>query len=192
MTEENKQKKKGVNGKRKGSGNERDIANLLSKKLDPLKFRKTESSGGIVGGKNFELMAQKFSKDSLRLFIGDVVPLNESECGHKFRFVIEAKAYKESDKVHHLLDPSSTIYRWMDEARADAIKLELEPMLIFKWNNTPRMVCVENTVQIPSGVSVIRLLNNIQLAVLEDLLEHKSFWINISNQEVSSTQSLPQ
>lgn len=179
--------KRKTNSKKKGSSNERDIANLLSKKLDPLKFRKTESSGGIVGGKNFELMAQKFSKDSLRLFIGDVVPLNESECGQKFRFVIEAKAYKDSDKVHHLLDNTSTIYRWMDEARADAIKLELEPMLIFKWNNTPRMVCIENTVQLPSNVPTIKLLNNIQLVVLEDLLEHKLFWINISNQEVSST-----
>ena len=188
MSEENK-KKKGVNGKRKGSGNERDIANLLSKKLDPLKFRKTESSGGIVGGKNFELMAQKFSKESLRLFIGDVVPLNESECGHKFRFVIEAKAYKESDKVHHLLDPTSTIYRWMDEARADATKLELEPMLIFKWNNTPRMVCVEDTVQLPAGIPVLKLLNNMQLTILEDLLEHKLFWINTSNQEGSPLQS---
>lgn len=178
-----KPKKKGVNGKRKGSSNERDIANLLSKHLDPLKFRKSESSGAIVGGKNFEIMAQRFSRNSLRLFIGDVVPLNEMECEQQFRFVIEAKAYKESDKVHHLLDGTSTIYRWMDEARNDAKKLELEPMLIFKWNNTPRMACIEDTIQLPSNVPVITLLNNIQLVVLEDLLKHKLFWINIQNSE---------
>lgn len=184
MTEE-KKKKKGVNGKKKGSGNEREIANLLSERLHPLKFRKSESSGAIVGGKNFELYASKFSKEALRLFIGDVVPLNEAECNMKFRFVIEAKAYKDSDKVHHLLDKTSTIYKWMDEARADAAKLSLEPMLIFKWNNTPRMVCVEKHVIFPSYVNYVSLIDGSKLAVLDDIKDLNFWIINTSENQVS-------
>jgi hypothetical protein len=174
MTEK---KRKSINSKRKGLGNERDIANLLSEYLDPLKFRKSENSGAIVGGKNFEILAQKFSKEALRLFIGDIVPLNESECNLKFRFVIEAKAYKDADKVHHLLNKESSIYKWMDEARINAKKLDLEPMLIFKWNNTPRMVCVENHIDIPT--KYITLIDNTKITFLDDLLKYKNFWINI-------------
>lgn len=177
---EKKKQKKGVNGKRKGSSNEREISNFLSERLHPLKFRKSESSGAIVGGKNFELYAQKFSKEALRLFIGDIVPLNESECNMKFRFVIEAKAYKDSDKVHHLLDKESTIYRWMAEARNDAQKLDLEPMLIFKWNNTPRMICVEKHINLP--VDYISLIDGTKLAVLEDIKDI-NFWVINNSQE---------
>lgn len=173
------EKKKPVNSKKKGSGNERTIANLLSKHLAPMQFRKSESSGAIVGGKNFGTIGQKFSKEALTLFVGDVVPVNESEVGEIFRFVVEAKAYKEAERVHKLLD-TSIIYKWMEEIREDAKKVNKEPILIFKWNNTPYMAAVNQTIVLPVD-NLVAINNGIQFCLLEDLLPIKDFWINIKN-----------
>lgn len=174
------EKKKRVNSKSKGSGNERAIAKLLSEKLSPLQFRKSESSGAIVGGKNFFTQGRKFSNSSLTLFVGDVVPLNEDEVRQTFKFVIEAKHYRDVEKMHRLFD-NSIIYKWMEEVRIDAAKIEgKEPILIFKWNNTPFMVGLNDNTTLPEQISNVICISkhHINLLLLEDLLQYPDFWIN--------------
>src|ERR1043165_849151 len=87
-----RQRKKAVNGKAKGSGFENSIAKLLSEKFKPLEFRRSQSSGAILGGKN-HVFLHKFSEDAKALFIGDVVPTNEADVQRaedwRFRFTIE-------------------------------------------------------------------------------------------------------
>lgn len=168
--------KNGVNGKRKGSGFERTIANLLSQNLNPLKFRKTEGSGAIVGGLNSKII-ENFSKEALRLFVGDVAPSNESSEGVYCRFCIECKFYKDQDKLNVLLNGKTKIHGWMDEIREDAKKLDIHPILIFKFNNTPVFVCIESTLHYPQGVQYLTLTNGDKVAHFDDVLAHKEWWL---------------
>ena len=171
---EEKKKKKPVNGKRKGSGGERNVCKLLGEHLAPLSFRKTEGSGAIVGGKNFATIGAKFSKEALRMWVGDVYPTNESECNQNFRFVVECKHYKDPEKIHHLLT-KTVVNEWMDEVRLDAAKLELEPILIFKWNNTPYMAAINSNVEVPTKNSIT--LETLKIVLLDDLLKSPEFWL---------------
>ena len=71
-------KKKRVNSKAKGSGFEGHIGKVLAEHLPPLKFRRSQSSGAILGGENARFLEQ-FSNDAKCLFVGDVVPTNEAD-----------------------------------------------------------------------------------------------------------------
>ena len=87
-----KQKRKGINGKKKGNNFEHHISKVLSDKLAPMQFRRSQSSGAILGGKNEKFM-EHFSNDAMALFIGDVVPTNETDVfrsdGWKMKFTLE-------------------------------------------------------------------------------------------------------
>ena len=137
-TEPIEAKKKRVNGKAKGNGFERGIANKLSTLLSPLEFRRSQSSGAILGGLNAKNL-KKFSAGIQALFVGDVTPTNETDVlaseGWSWRFTIECKSYKTVDNLQQLLE-NSKILAWFDQATDDAAKLNKEPMLIFKFNHT--------------------------------------------------------
>lgn len=175
MTEE-KQKKKRVNSKAKGSGFEGKVSKILSEKFAPMKFARTPGSGARVGGQNFGAFGQFFSQEALNLFVGDVVPVNEQDCPKNFRFIVECKAYKEAEKLEALLSGSSNIYKWMDEVLVDCVKVGKDGIVIFKWNNTPIYAAVTKDVQLPN-VSKIVLTNGIQVCHLDSLLGYPDFWL---------------
>jgi hypothetical protein len=131
-------KKKRINSKKKGSGFEGHIGKVLGENLTPMKFRRSQSSGAILGGSNERFM-QHYSDDAKALFIGDVVPTNEADVirdlGWKLKFTLECKFYKTADNIEHLLS-NTKIRRWFEQACTDAIKINKEPMLIFKFNHT--------------------------------------------------------
>lgn len=131
-------KKKRVNSKAKGSGFENSIAKKLSVVLAPMKFRRSQSSGAILGGQNAKML-ENFSIEAMTLFIGDVVPSNESDVlkseGWKFPFSLECKFYKTIDDLEYLLT-GSKIEGWMKQAEGDAEKLKKIPLLIFKFNRS--------------------------------------------------------
>lgn len=146
MADEPKPRKKAVNGKAKGSGFENTIAKLLSETFKPLEFRRSQSSGAILGGKNHVLL-HKFSEDAKALFVGDVVPTNEADVfkveGWKFRFTIECKFYKDADTFSSLFK-SPQVTGWFEQAYTDASKVaDKTPLLIFKFNHTPVFGAVE-------------------------------------------------
>lgn len=133
--------KKRVNSKKKGNGFEGHVGKVLADALPPLKFRRSQSSGAILGGMNAKFMEQ-FSDEAKTLFVGDVVPTNEGDVlrdeGWKFRFVVECKFYKNPPNLEHLFT-GDQIRGWFKEAIIDAEKLKdfgKEPILIFKYNHT--------------------------------------------------------
>lgn len=173
------EKKKPVNSKRKGSSNENTIAKILSAYLDPLKFRRSQQSGAIVGGLNYNLVGSNFSKEALTLMVGDVTPTNETDAGVIFRFVIECKAYKEKEPMDALFDRSK-IHGWVDEAETDGKKIGKEGMLICKWNNTPLYVCGRFELPTKRKLILPNSKGDIQVARLNELIEdlgnNKSWW----------------
>lgn len=130
--------KKRINSKKKGSSFEGHIGKVLADTLPPMKFRRSQSSGAILGGVN-ERFLSNYSDDAKSLFVGDVVPTNETDvvrdAGWKLRFTLECKFYKTPDNIEHLLS-NTKIRKWFEQATTDAAKIGKEPLLIFKFNHT--------------------------------------------------------
>jgi hypothetical protein len=169
-------KKKRVASKAKGNTNERAICKILATELPPFKFIRSQGSGAIVGGKNFELNAHLYSQEALHYFVSDIICSNEKDVGKKFRWVIEAKAYKDAEKLEVFLNKKSKVYLWLEEVRIDAEKISKEGMVIFKFNNTPFYVAVNKEIQLPP-VDFILLPTGDKICHLLSLLEYKSFWV---------------
>ena len=176
MTEKT-EKKKRVNSKSKGSGFESAIAKLLTKTFAPLNFVRSPGSGARVGGKNFETFGKMFGEDALKIFVADVVCLNERDVGIEFLHSIECKFYKSPDSFQNLLLGKANIYGWFEESVIDAKKTNKNPILIFKWNNTQIFIAVNAETKIPSNINKIVLVNGIQICLLDDLLSYTDFWI---------------
>ena len=147
--------KRRINSKKKGNSFEGQIGKILADKLKPLKFRRSQSSGAILGGENTKFLDQ-FSNDAKCLFVGDVVPTNETdvarEHGWKFKFTLECKFYKSCDNLEHLFN-NTKIKGWIEQAISDALKVNKEPLLIFKFNRTDTYCAVPSKNLIPSSVT---------------------------------------
>jgi hypothetical protein len=176
MSEEIKKPRKRVNSKSKGNGFEGKVSKILATALSPMKFARTPGSGARVGGQNFGVFGAMFSQESLNMFVGDVVPINEQDCEQNFRFTVECKAYKDPDKLEALFG-ASNIYKWMEEVLVDCVKVKKEGIVVFKWNNTPIYTAVTKDIELPADVKRIVLTNGIQVAHLDDLLKHTDFWL---------------
>jgi len=181
---EEKPKKKRVNSKAKGSGFESSISKILADKLAPMKFRRSQSSGAILGGKNAKFMEQ-FSTEAMTLFVGDICPSNEADVlrdlGWKFRFTLECKFYKTCDTIDHLFG-NTKIKGWFEQATVDSKKLNKEPLLIFKFNHT-EIFCGVNadTVVQPKTITknmVMRFPDDlaINIFLLKEALEDLEWW----------------
>jgi hypothetical protein len=185
---EDKPKRKAVNGRSKGAGFESTIAKLLSETFKPIQFRRSQSSGAILGGKNAWLMT-KFSNDAKALFIGDIVPSNESDVirdeGWRFRFTLECKFYKEADSFTALFK-NPQIKDWFEQAYTDSQKMrDKEALLIFKFNHTPIFAAFETRIEPPSTItSYITLAytlpdqttRHLYIVPMADLLQAPDWW----------------
>lgn len=98
----------------------------------------------------------KFSAEAKTLFIGDVVPSNESDVirdeGWSFKRTVECKFYKEADSFSALFK-NPTVGGWFEQAIEDASKLDKEALLIFKFNHTPIFFAVDSTDVKPQNIS---------------------------------------
>lgn len=175
-------------GKAKGSGFESNVAKKLSTALSPLKFIRTQGSGARVGGKNFETLGQMFGEEALKLFVGDVVPVNEKESGVIWKHSVECKFYKTQDPFTSLVSGTANLFKWMEESITDAVKISKVPLLVFKWNNTPIFVGIlkpdlekinstSETLLVPN-VSISNNKLDIEIFYFDDLLECSSFWVD--------------
>lgn len=170
-------KKKRVNGKAKGSSAELKICKILAEHLAPLKFIRTPGSGARIGGTNFNTFGNLYSKEAMEFYVGDVVASNETEAGVKFRFVVESKSYKDAEKLEVLLNGKSKIYGWLEEVNIDCVKVQKEPILIFKWNQTPLYCAFNPEMELPEGVKFLTLPSGNKICHLLDLLQYKDFWL---------------
>ena len=184
-------RKKRINSKGKGSGFEGTVAKLLTKELQPLNFIRTPGSGARVGGKNFATIGQMFGEDALKIFVGDVVPVNERQTNTKFRFSVETKFYATPDNFTALASGKANLFKWFEEAVDDASKVDKVPMLIFKWNRTETFVAIDTnhaSEEMSLALSkaamkpAITLLTyggkprGLDIFVIEDLLKVPAFW----------------
>jgi len=174
-------------GKGKGSGFEGLVAKKLTASLQPLNFMRTPGSGARVGGKNFDTIGAMFGEDALKIFVGDVVPLNERKEGVIFRHSIECKFYATPDGFTSLASGTANLYKWFEEAVQDASKINKNPMLIFKWNRTPIYVAVDTFKDESLGKStplftILTYGENggkaraLDIWLLDDLLKTPAFW----------------
>ena len=185
-TEKAKRKLKPGMGKKKGNAYEGQIAKKLSAALAPLTFIRSPGSGARVGGKNFELYGKMFGEEAMKLFTADVVPTNEKDTGLNFKWSVECKSYKSSDSFETMVAGNANIFKWFEESVIDAAKTDREPILIFKWNNTPTYVAIDSTLsnvkwdkQLPRLVigGPDNNLRTLDIFYLDDLLPNKDFWI---------------
>jgi len=191
-------RKKAVNGKAKGSGFENTIAKLLSEKFKPLEFRRSQSSGAILGGRN-QIHLDKFSDHAKALFIGDVVPTNEADVlrdeGWQFRFTVECKFYKDVDTLSQLFK-SPQVTAWYEQARIDASKIpDKLPLLIFKFNHTPVFCATDAELTTPPKCStVLRMWYNLKetgerrsiyIMLFDEVLQELD-WLKTNTKEVTT------
>lgn len=181
MTVEKTEKPKRKNtSKKKGNGFELTVAKLLSKELAPMNFIRTPGSGARVGGKNFATIGQMFGEEALKIFVGDVVPVNEKQIGKKFKVSCECKFYATQDHFTSVMMGSGLIFKWMKESEDDAQKIDKLPILIFKWNHTPIFIACTNDNMPHECIKMVlprENLPSIKVGILEDVLKHKDFWI---------------
>ncbi len=179
-----KRKMRPGGGKSKGNGFESTVAKQLSTALSPLNFIRTQGSGARVGGKNFDTIGQLFGEDALKIFVGDVVPVNEKKAQVAFHHCIECKFYKTPDSFTALTAGTANIFKWYKEAVDDAAKVNKNPLLIFKWNRTPIFVAFDtNHKECPSSqlkplLTLLKYDQPVALDIyhLEDLLKDTNFW----------------
>lgn len=171
-----------VNGKAKGSGFENVIAKLLSKSFDPFVFKRSQSSGAILGGVNVKHIAN-YGNVAKNLFVGDVVPINEDSVieSHKlkFKYSIECKFYKDADSFTSLFN-NPQIVNWFNQACTDADKVDKEPALIFKFNRTPVFIGLLNiNVDIPNSITITneKLMHPVKIVLLDTYIKYQDEWL---------------
>lgn len=169
-------------GKAKGNGFEGTIAKKLTAALQPLNFMRTPGSGARVGGKNFETLGQMLGEDALKIFVGDVVPVNERKEGLTFKHVIECKSYATPDNFTSLASGSALIWKWYEEVVVDAAKVSKNPLLIFKWNRTPVFVAVDTFGRTNKLQPLFTILSYgekaraLDIYYFDDLVKYPEFW----------------
>jgi hypothetical protein len=119
-----------------------------------------------------------FGEDATKLFVGDVVPTNEKDCGLQFRFSVECKSYKTPDNFPGLVSGNANFFKWFEESVVDAEKIAKLPMLIFKWNHTASFVGVlhDPNSLVKPNFTITRNERSIDVFELESLLEVPTFW----------------
>lgn len=186
MTEEKLKTKKRINSKAKGGGFENKVCKILTDALPPMQFRRSQSSGAILGGVNSRFMT-RFSNAAASLFVGDVVPTNEEDVlkdhGWKIRFSLECKFYKEADSLDMMFKPNTQIRGWFEQAAADAQKVNKEPLLIFKFNRTETYCGIDsNITKLPQNItSTLSMVYNqpyraITIFLLKEALNDNEWW----------------
>jgi hypothetical protein len=170
-------RKKAVNGRAKGAGFELTMAKLLSTTFAPLNFKRTQSSGAIVGGRN-SWQTQLYSQHMLSAFVGDIFPVNEEDIakaeGWKFRFTVECKFYQSQDAFATLFK-NPQLLTWWAQAKRDAAKIpDREPLLICKFNFTDTYVGFE--CDPPKTVSRVVQIDDVKFCLMNEALKDLNWW----------------
>lgn len=110
--------RKGINSRKKGSKNEREVAHLLEQ-WTGREFSRTPGSGGLRWGRRTDV-------------IGDVVCTTE---GHIFPFSVETKFYNEINFEHLVSAPLRVkLLDFWAQATRDAERAKKVPLLLVRYN----------------------------------------------------------
>jgi hypothetical protein len=118
-------KKKRVNGNRKGKNFERDICKELGKRFGG-EFRRVPMSGGFFGGMN-HFKNKEVNEAAKDVLTGDIITPKD------FPFVIECKNYFDTPKIHNLPGiGDATLDKWIEQARLESTTANKPWIIIFK------------------------------------------------------------
>ena len=139
-----------TNGKNKGNGFERKIANALSLRFEdytgkPKSFMRSPSSGSYYGGTN---VARIETHNTEFAVYGDII------CPRAFNFSIECKHYKTAPSFQSIISHHVTQWDgWLIQANQDAKTANKRLLLIIKYNNVDEVVFLTERLPIEHNYS---------------------------------------
>lgn len=155
--------------KDKGSGYERKIASMLSKRFlhiynSEKSFITNSGSGARFGGKNASKLAVTSERHHL---VGDITPPD-----NKFKFVIECKHYKSPVTFMSVVKGSLGQWdKWINQVDTDAKSSGKQPMLVVRYNLVPDIVILmDHVISSEDLVSIINYKNR-KVYLLSDVLK---------------------
>jgi hypothetical protein len=120
-----KEKKKKVNGKKKGNRYELEVSKDLSSRFKDT-FRRVPQSGAIVGGLN-KIYNEGLRSDAQEIFAGDVIS------PQWFPFCLECKNYANTPKMTNLLSiGDKDLDAWIKQSKTSGITANKDWLLLFK------------------------------------------------------------
>jgi len=136
-----KEKKKRVNGCRKGKVAERDICHEMEIMFPGEIFRRVPMSGAFMGGFNFK-KNMHINDEAKKTLTGDII----TPTWMKFSF--ESKAYDDTPMFHKILcGEDKDLDKWIDQAMGDANKVDKKMLIIFRITSKRKaFVCIEREV----------------------------------------------
>jgi hypothetical protein len=136
-----KQKKKKVNGCKKGKVAERDICHEMESIFPGDIFRRVPMSGAFMGGFNFN-KNMHINEEAKKTLTGDII----TPTWMKFSF--ESKAYDDTPMFHKILCGEDKDFdKWIKQATDDASKVDKKMLIIFRITSKRKaFVCLEREV----------------------------------------------
>jgi succinate dehydrogenase flavin-adding protein (antitoxin of CptAB toxin-antitoxin module) len=133
-----KEKKKKVNGCRKGKAAERDICHELEALFPGDIFRRVPMSGAFMGGFNFN-KNMKINEEAKKTLTGDIITPTW------MKFSLESKAYDDDPQFHKILNGEDKMLdKWIGQATEDAAKVDKKMLIIFRiTSKRSGYVCLE-------------------------------------------------
>lgn len=139
--------KRRVNGSQKGASFEREISKRLSLWLsrgeNPDLFWRSSGSGSRSTGR------VKATGKGIEFQASDIAAIHPEAMAFAKRYTIECKFYRDV-AVHQLIYTADhgLIATWWEQACRDANSVLRQPILIFKGNRTPAMICMGQGIDI--------------------------------------------
>jgi hypothetical protein len=132
---ENDKNKKRINSKKKGNRWELQICKLLGSAFDD-EFRRVPMSGGFIGKSN-KMKNYFVNEGAVNNLTGDIItPL-------WFPFLIEAKNYNDSPKLHNLLSiGDKDLDDWIKQAKDETKTAKKEWLIIFNMTSKRKSFAV--------------------------------------------------
>ena len=177
-----------VNGKSKGSGFERKIANLLSARFEPVTgikqgFRRNTDSGSFFGGSNQKRVE---THDLDHALFGDLI------CPRNFNFSVECKFYKAGPTFSAIVKGNIAQWDdWISQAKQDAANSNKKMMLIIKYNGVEEIVFVETKIPELSLILPYKDVFGYRLHDLLNLQNHIFFSETTSNKPQNNLIATP-
>lgn len=160
------EKKKKVNGKKKGNRVELQLAKLLSKR-----FGKPFSRS--VGSGNRWSQVSNMPDHAKETLIGDLC------CFSGFKYVVECKAgYGDAIDLNSIHDGISQIDKFIKQSEHDAELSGKLPIIIWKRNNKPWLAMIKKENAVGVFLDIFIMYNNWIIVSLNELLKQPDeFWI---------------
>lgn len=157
----NLDKKKKINGKKKGNRVELQLTKLLTSRFG-LNFSRTVSSGA-------RWSQAKLSEDAKNVFSGDLVVCKG------FKFVIECKGgYDDIDMNSLFIDGSKDINAFLEQVTEDSKRCNRKPMLCWKKTRKPWLTFIHKNELTQDQIDSFKYILNYEKWVcvsLEELLK---------------------